>query len=159
MVTGIVRRIDELGRVVIPKELRRTLGIREGEEIEVTPSGGDRLILRKYSALGEMNGIKEELLGAVAALGMSAALTDLDKVVASKGKNAPKQGVKLSNKGLSSLESRRINDADDSFEDFRGSGILVPIFDGAVAGGVFVSGEGKEVAARLVAEFIKNRIK
>ena len=37
MVTGIVRRIDELGRVVIPKELRRTLGIREGEEIEVTP--------------------------------------------------------------------------------------------------------------------------
>ena len=48
MVTGIVRRVDELGRVVIPKELRRTLGIREGEEIEVTPTEGRGLLLKKF---------------------------------------------------------------------------------------------------------------
>lgn len=49
--TGIVRRIDELGRVVIPKELRRTMRIREGEELEVFVAPDDMLVLKKYSAL------------------------------------------------------------------------------------------------------------
>ena len=93
MVTGIVRRVDELGRVVIPKELRRTLGIREGEEIEVTPTEGRGLLLKKFSAIDELNGIKQELLDAVySATGMAAALTDAEKVVAAAGKGAPKIG-------------------------------------------------------------------
>ena len=45
---GIVRRMDELGRVVIPKELRRTMRLREGEEVEVTQKD-DTLIIRKFS--------------------------------------------------------------------------------------------------------------
>lgn len=49
--TGIVRRIDELGRVVIPKELRRTMHIKEGEEMEVYVAPDDSLVLKKYSAL------------------------------------------------------------------------------------------------------------
>ena len=54
--TGIVRRIDELGRVVIPKELRRTMHIKEGEEMEVFVAPDDSLVLKKYSAL---KGLKE----------------------------------------------------------------------------------------------------
>jgi len=49
--TGIVRRIDELGRIVIPKEIRKVLKIREGESLEIYTSNDDELILKKYSGL------------------------------------------------------------------------------------------------------------
>ncbi len=53
--TGIVRRIDDLGRVVIPKEIRRTMRIREGDPLEIYTSADGEVIFRKYSALGEMS--------------------------------------------------------------------------------------------------------
>ena len=57
--TGIVRRIDELGRVVIPKELRRTMHIKEGEEMEVFVAPDDTLVLKKYSALKSLGEIAD----------------------------------------------------------------------------------------------------
>jgi len=51
--TGIVRRIDDLGRVVIPKEIRRTMHIREGAPLEIFTSDSGDVIFRKYSPLGE----------------------------------------------------------------------------------------------------------
>ena len=53
--TGIVRRIDELGRVVIPKEIRRTLRIREGDPLEIFTEREGNIILKKYSPIGELN--------------------------------------------------------------------------------------------------------
>ena len=52
--TGIVRRIDDLGRVVIPKEIRRTLRIREGDPLEIFTDREGEIILKKYSPIGEM---------------------------------------------------------------------------------------------------------
>ena len=52
--TGIVRRIDDLGRVVIPKEIRRTLKIREGMPMEIFTDTSGEVILKKYSPVGEM---------------------------------------------------------------------------------------------------------
>ena len=52
--TGIVRRIDDLGRVVVPKEIRRTLGIREGTPLEIFTGKDSEVILKKYSPLGEI---------------------------------------------------------------------------------------------------------
>ena len=49
--TGIIRRIDDLGRVVIPKEIRRTLRIREGDPLEIYVDGNDSVVYRKYSPL------------------------------------------------------------------------------------------------------------
>ena len=46
--TGIVRRIDDLGRIVIPKEIRRSIGLREGEPLEIFIEGGDTVCFRKY---------------------------------------------------------------------------------------------------------------
>ena len=46
--TGVVRRIDDLGRIVIPKELRRTMRIKEGESVEIFIDGNDQIILKKY---------------------------------------------------------------------------------------------------------------
>ncbi len=53
--TGIVRRIDDLGRVVIPKEIRRTLRIREGDPLEIFTDREGEIILKKYSPIGEMS--------------------------------------------------------------------------------------------------------
>ena len=53
--TGIVRRIDDLGRVVIPKEIRRTLKIREGMPMEIFTDVAGEVILKKYSPVGEMS--------------------------------------------------------------------------------------------------------
>ncbi len=53
--TGIVRRIDDLGRIVIPKEIRRTLRIREGDPLEIYTDNSDDIILKKYSIIKEMS--------------------------------------------------------------------------------------------------------
>ena len=53
--TGIVRRIDDLGRVVIPKEIRRTMRIREGDPLEIYTNIGGEVIFKKYSPIGEMS--------------------------------------------------------------------------------------------------------
>jgi len=52
--TGIVRRIDDLGRVVIPKEIRRTMRIREGDPLEIYTNSGGEVIFKKYSPIGEL---------------------------------------------------------------------------------------------------------
>ncbi|HHU81018.1 MAG: stage V sporulation T C-terminal domain-containing protein [Bacilli bacterium] len=53
--TGVVRRIDDLGRIVIPKELRRTMRIKEGESLEIFTDGADNIVLKKYSPVQSMN--------------------------------------------------------------------------------------------------------
>ena len=58
--TGIVRRIDELGRVVVPKEIRRTLRIREGDPLEIFTDRNGEIILKKYSPMGELGAFAKE---------------------------------------------------------------------------------------------------
>ena len=58
--TGIVRRIDELGRVVIPKEIRRTLRIREGEPLEIYTENGGEVVLKKFSPIGEISAVAQD---------------------------------------------------------------------------------------------------
>ena len=58
--TGIVRRIDDLGRVVIPKEIRRTLRIREGDPLEIFTDREGEIILKKYSPIGELGTFAKE---------------------------------------------------------------------------------------------------
>ena len=53
--TGIVRRIDDLGRVVIPKEIRRTQRIREGDPLEIFTTGDGEVVFKKYSPMGEVS--------------------------------------------------------------------------------------------------------
>ena len=53
--TGIVRRIDDLGRVVVPKEIRRTLRIREGDPLEIFTEQNGAIVLKKYSPIGELS--------------------------------------------------------------------------------------------------------
>lgn len=88
--TGIVRRIDDLGRVVIPKEIRRTMRIREGDPLEIYTSPEGEVIFRKYSALGEMSENAAQVADIMHRLaGCTVAVFDRDRVVAASG--APKK--------------------------------------------------------------------
>ena len=64
--TGIVRRIDDLGRVVIPKEIRRTLRIREGDPLEIFTDRGGEVILKKYSPMVDLSYFAQEYADSLA---------------------------------------------------------------------------------------------
>ena len=84
--TGIVRRIDDLGRVVIPKEIRRTLRIREGDPLEIFTDREGEIILKKYSPIGELGTMAKLYAESLSqALGCTVCITDTDQIVAVSG--------------------------------------------------------------------------
>lgn len=81
--TGILRRIDELGRIVVPKEIRKKLKIREGDNLDIFVSE-DNVILRKYSPLNDLEAILTILLDAFKKINnVAIVVTDLSKIIAS----------------------------------------------------------------------------
>lgn len=84
--TGIVRRIDELGRVVIPKEIRRTLRIRESDPLEIFTDREGEIILKKYSPIGELSVFAQQYAESLAqASGCLACVCDMDQIIAVAG--------------------------------------------------------------------------
>ncbi|CCQ97339.1 transcriptional regulator [[Clostridium] ultunense Esp] len=84
--TGIVRRIDDLGRVVIPKEIRRTLRIREGDPLEIFTDREGEVILKKYSPIGELNEFANEYCESLyEATTFTAIISDRDHIIAIAG--------------------------------------------------------------------------
>ena len=84
--TGIVRRIDDLGRVVIPKEIRRTLRVREGTPLEIFTDREGEIILKKYSPMVELTAFATQYAEAMAqSTGMLVCITDRDQVIAVSG--------------------------------------------------------------------------
>ncbi len=83
--TGVVRRIDDLGRIVIPKEIRKTLRIKDGESLEIFLDS-DNIILKKYSRLSGLNDFYKNYVDSVwSAIGENIMITDNDKFVAIAG--------------------------------------------------------------------------
>ena len=108
--TGIVRRIDDLGRVVIPKEIRRTMRIREGDPLEIYTDRDGEVIFKKYSPVGEM---LEEAQGYCDTLhkscGIVVAVSDRDAIIAGTG--VPKRHLldqKLPSEAEKLLEQRKL---------------------------------------------------
>ncbi|MBO8433845.1 MAG: stage V sporulation protein T [Tyzzerella sp.] len=84
--TGIVRRIDDLGRVVIPKEIRRTLRIREGDPLEIFTDREGEVILKKYSPVGELGTFAKEYADSLSqTVGHITCIVDRDHIVAVSG--------------------------------------------------------------------------
>ncbi|WP_203364421.1 stage V sporulation protein T [Bacillus sp. REN10] len=84
--TGIVRRIDDLGRVVIPKEIRRTLRIREGDPLEIFVDRDGEVILKKYSPISELGDFAQEYAEALHdSLDSSVLICDRDAIIATAG--------------------------------------------------------------------------
>ena len=84
--TGIVRRIDDLGRVVIPKEIRRVLRIREGDPLEIFTDKDGEVVFKKYSQVGELSEFAISYAEAIQKVsGHPAAIIDKDSVIAVSG--------------------------------------------------------------------------
>ncbi len=84
--TGIVRRIDDLGRVVVPKEIRKILRIREGDPLEIYTGTAGEVILKKYSPISELGQIAEGFAeSASSILGLPVLVSDTDRFVAVSG--------------------------------------------------------------------------
>ena len=108
--TGIVRRIDDLGRVVIPKEIRRTMRIREGDPLEIYTSRDGEVIFKKYSLMGGVEDFAAQLCETMSrSTGAICAVTDRDTVIAVAG-GAKREllGKRISAQLEQIMENRRI---------------------------------------------------
>ncbi|MCR3921431.1 MAG: stage V sporulation protein T [Firmicutes bacterium] len=158
--TGIVRRIDDLGRVVIPKEIRRTLRIREGDPLEIFVDRDGEVILKKYSPIAELGTFAQEYADSLyEAMGHIALIADRDTIIAVAG--APKK--EFMNKTLSPavekvMESRKsihigstaehkfYKDVDeDSVSKFMSEVIAPIISEGDPIGAVILGSKEKEM--------------
>ena len=108
--TGIVRRIDDLGRVVIPKEIRRTMRIREGDPLEIYTSRDGEVIFKKYSLMGGVEDFAAQLCETMSrSTGAICAVPDRDTVIAVAG-GAKREllGKRISAQLEQIMENRRI---------------------------------------------------
>ena len=140
--TGIVRRIDDLGRVVIPKEIRRTLRIREGDPLEIYTERDGEVIFKKYSPMGELTEFASQICESLnKSTDRTAIICDRDTVIAVSG--APKRELmdkRVSPELESLMESRK------TYRLERG-GAELPVTDGdekyrvAVASPILAEGD------------------
>lgn len=108
--TGIVRRIDDLGRVVVPKEIRRTLRIREGDPLEIFTDREGEIILKKYSPIGELSQFAGQYAESLAqSVGCLVCITDKDHVIAAAGSGKKEFDGKPISKQLESIIDERGN--------------------------------------------------
>lgn len=149
--TGIVRRIDDLGRVVVPKEIRRTLRIREGDPMEIFTDREGEIILKKYSPIGELSMFAQQYADAVNhVLGHIVCISDKDQIIAAAG--IPKReiiGTAIHSELESVMENRQtvlakrgektfISITRNRDEDFFSQAIATIICEGDAIGSVLI---------------------
>lgn len=151
--TGIVRRIDDLGRVVIPKEIRRTLRIREGDPLEIFTDREGGVILKKYSPIGELSDFSKEYAESLQqAIGHIVLIADKDAIISVSG--APKKEY---------LEKRVSDELEKVMEDRKtitlsdGAGKTIPLYKDEDAEGKYstavispILAEGDAIGAVII---------
>lgn len=124
--TGIVRRIDELGRVVIPKEIRSTLRLKSGDPLEIF-TDHDELMLKKYSPIASLDKFSEGTAKSLSDLsGLVAVICDTDEVLHASGR----KGREYDGKSLSSAMDRILKDRKSYIANLAEGGDVVPICEG-----------------------------
>ena len=148
--TGIVRRIDDLGRVVIPKEIRKTLRIKEGTPMEIYTDRQGEIILKKYSPIGELDIFAKEYTEALfQTTGFTACITDRDQVVAAAGPGSRELMGKSISRELEKVIAERSTKSFDAGErkkipitenqkEMRNSGIIQPVVSSSDAIGTVI---------------------
>ena len=140
--TGIVRRIDDLGRVVIPKEIRRTMRIREGDPLEIYTSRDGEVIFKKYSLLGGVEDFASHLCETMSrSTGSICAVTDRDTIIAvAGGSKRELLGKRITPELEEIMEGRKIY-------QYGGDGRAIPVSEGldtltaAVAAPILAEGD------------------
>ena len=161
--TGVVRRIDDLGRIVVPKELRRSMRIKEGESLEIFTEGTDRIVLKKYSPVQNVNEFVAEFVESIYASNKKdIVITDNEKVIAVAGNYrkdiiGKKITMRLEDR-ISKRQTQIINN-DEKIEiaeniDMHKPAIIKPInVYGDIIGCVIVSGNQIGEVEKSLAEF------
>ena len=161
--TGIVRRIDDLGRVVIPKEIRRTLRIREGDPLEIFTDREGEIILKKYSPIGELGTLAKIYAESLSqTLGCTVCITDTDQVVAASGSGKKELQDQFIGRELDHLLKERGQILAPDMKDFRDEAICPIISEGDVIGSVVLLnkdqkkkfGEVEQRVASSAADFL-----
>lgn len=125
--TGIVRRIDDLGRVVVPKEIRRTLRIHEGDPLEIFTESDGSVVLKKYSPIGELSEYARFFSGAIGSvIGRTVVICDKDSVISAGGEHKKEYAEKRISKELEKVISNRSPFVRNS----RQEGKCLPVYDG-----------------------------
>ncbi len=149
--TGIVRRIDDLGRVVVPKEIRRTLRIREGDPLEIFTDREGEIILKKYSPIGELGDFARQYAEALAqTTGNVICITDRDQIIAVSGGSKKDMLMKPISQQLENLiderenlmatrEERRFVPITQGEEEFQAQAISPIICEGDAIGSVIIT--------------------
>ena len=153
--TGIVRRIDDLGRVVIPKEIRRTMRIREGDPLEIYTDISGEVIFKKYSPIGELSVSAMQYADAVAtSCDLSIVICDRDHCVAAAGISKKEVIEKRVTAKLEEIMESRKAAVFDSEEHFALDGVnkkmcvAAPIIAaGDICGAVVLLATDKKAAA------------
>ena len=155
--TGIVRRIDDLGRVVIPKEIRRTMRIREGDPLEIYTEKDGEVIFKKYSPIGELGDFAINYAETLSkTTGKGTCITDRDSVIAVSGmpkKELMEKRVSRELENIMQEKSTFHSKNDNGLSIVEGldkynAGVVVPIVsEGDTIGSViFVLNEGEAVS-------------
>lgn len=155
--TGVVRRIDDLGRVVIPKEIRRTLRIREGDPIEIFTDRDGGVILKKYSPVGEITPLAAQYADSIAQVTKcTVCITDTQEIVVAAGTGKREfAGKKISEDFRRCLNERREKNTARGERGFvtltEGQSqlfvqeVICPVFaEGDVVGAVVLLGKGEK---------------
>ena len=140
--TGIVRRIDDLGRVVIPKEIRRTMRIREGDPLEIYTEKDGEVIFKKYSPMGELSTFAGQICDSLhKATDRAAIVCDRDSVIAAAGSRRRELLEKPVSAALEQVMEKR------GFYRLEQGGEPIPVMDGgadpvlAVAAPILAEGD------------------
>lgn len=172
--TGIVRRIDELGRIVIPKEIRKSLRIKEGENLEIFVDSDENIILKKHSLLKKMEDFAQDLTDSVQQfLKQNIIITDNDHIIAASG-NLKKNII---NKEISQEIESKIKRREEMLEkhkksfqltdefEVQGTYAISPIIiNGDCNGTIIILSEEDSVdestfrIVQIISEFVKKNI-
>ena len=178
-ITGLTRRVDSLGRIVIPKELRRMLHIKEGSPLEIYMDADETIVLKKYSQVGSLKNISQAYAQSLSKVtGAMVCVADRDEIIAAAGKNHTKYIGRAPSKELEDIIDKRksvlyskkddnlIPVVKDDKADCEAQVIAAIVHDGDSAGAVILCAYDEkaykpDIAEKLVsaaAEFLSGQL-
>ena len=173
--TGIIRRVDDLGRIVIPKEIRRTLRIRETDPLEIFTDKEGEIVLKKYSPIGELGIFAKEYAESLAqTTGHTVCVSDRDQIIASSGPDKKDMIKKNISKKLENVLDERksvladstdkefIQVAENLDDDYKAQAVSPIICEGDVLGAVIITTKDsktkftdtEKILAKTAADFL-----
>lgn len=166
--TGVTRKIDELGRIVIPKEIRRNLGIRDGESLEIFIDD-EAILLKKHNQMHNFMDIGEKLINIIVSLvDVDIIITDREKVICANDKYQKFLNCSINEKLINLIDNREIYNSENmdvlylNEQKIEGYFSMVPIISSMDSLGLVIlinnQREDQKIITKLVAKILASKI-